>query len=181
MRRIEHKFIDHQIDLSAETLIIGTFNPNIEKNDADFFYGRSKNYLWTLLPVALGASNLKEKTKLEKVEFIQKHKIDFIDLISEIMIRDDEKLNYTDTLLDGKVSKWTDVIEVISKLKHLKRIGFTRRTFAGVPNIQEQIEKIKSYAEQRGIFFQFFTTPARFYNQLKQEEWNLFLMPRDER
>lgn len=180
MRKIAHKLLNHQIDPSAETLIIGTFNPNIEKNDADFFYGRSKNYLWTLLPIALGASSLKGKTKLEKIEFIQKYKIDFIDLISEIVIQDDEKLDYTDTLLDGKVSKWANVIEAISKLKHLKRIGFTRRTFTGVPNIREQIKKIKNHAEEQGITFKFFTTPARFYNQQKQEEWDQFFMPKDE-
>lgn len=174
MIRIKHKFISHQIDPNTETLIIGTFNPDIEVNKAEFFYGRSKNYLWTLLPIALGDDNLKEKTKPEKIAFIKKHKIDFIDLISEIKVQDNEKLNYTDTLIDGKVIEWTKIIEEISKLQHLKRIGFTRRTFARVPNIQQKIEVIKQHAEQNGILFQFLTTPARFYNQQKQEEWSLF-------
>ncbi len=174
MIRIKHKFIDHQIDPNTETLIIGTFNPDIEGNKAEFFYGRSKNYLWTLLPTAFEESNLKGKTKTEKIAFIKKHKIDFIDLISEIEVQDDEKLNYTDTLIDGKVTEWTEVIEEISKLQHLNRIGFTRRTFSGIPNIKQQIEEVKKYADQNGILFQFLTTPARFYNQQKQEEWSLF-------
>lgn len=176
MSKIKHKFIDHQIDPNTETLIIGTFNPDIEGNKAEFFYGRSRNYLWTLIPTALGNNSLKGKTRSEKVEFIKKHKIDFIDLISEIEVHDNETLNYTDTLIDGKTNEWNKVIEAISKLKHLKRIGFTRRTFAGVPNIKKKIEEIKNHAEQRGIVFQFLTTPARFYNERKQEEWKQFLI-----
>ena len=174
MTKIKHRFINHQIDPNTETLIIGTFNPDIQENPAEFFYGRNKNYLWTLLPTAFEESNLKGKTKLEKIAFIKKHKIDFIDLISEIEVQDNEKLNYTDTLIDGKVSEWTKIIEAISKLQHLKRIGFTRRTFARVPNIQQQIEEVKQHADEKGILFQFLTTPARFYNQQKQEEWGHF-------
>lgn len=174
MIRIKHKFIDHQIDPNTETLIIGTFNPDIEVNKAEFFYGRSKNYLWTLLPTAFEESNLKGNDRSIKEAFIRKCKIDFIDLIAEIEVQDNEKLNYTDTLIDGKVIEWTKIIEEISKLQHLKRIGFTRRTFARVPNIQQKIEEVKQHAEKNGILFQFLTTPARFYNQQKQEEWSLF-------
>lgn len=175
MTKIKHRFIHHQIAPDTETLIIGTFNPDIRENPAEFFYSRSKNYLWTLVPIALGDDNLKGKTKPEKIAFIKKHKIDFIDLISEIEVQDNEKLNYTDTLIDGKVTKWAKIKEEISKLQHLKRIGFTRRTFAKVPNIQKKIEEVKHHADQKGIIFQFLTTPARFYNQRKQEEWDLFL------
>jgi G:T/U-mismatch repair DNA glycosylase len=174
MTRIKHKFIDHQIDPNTETLIIGTFNPEIEGNKAEFFYGRSKNYLWTLVPIALGYDNLKGNTKHEKIAFIKKHKIDFIDLISEIEVQDNEKLNYTDTLIDGKVTEWTKIIEEISNLKHLKRIGFTRRTFSSVPNIQQKIGEVIQHADRKGIIFRFLTTPARFYNQQKQEEWSHF-------
>lgn len=174
MTKIKHRFLHHQINPSTETLIIGTFNPDIRENPAEFFYGRNKNYLWTLLPTAFEESNLKGKTKPEKIAFIKKHKIDFIDLISEIELQDNEKLNYTDTLIDGKVTEWTKIIEAISKLQYLKRIGFTRRTFARVPNIQQKIEEVKQHADQEGIIFRFLTTPARFYNQQKQEEWDHF-------
>lgn len=174
MTKIKHRFINHQINPSTETLIIGTFNPDIRENPAEFFYGRNKNYLWTLLPTAFEESNLKGKRKPEKIAFIKKHKIDFIDLISEIEVQDNEKLNYTDTLIDGKVTEWTKIIEAISKLQHLKRIGFTRRTFARVPNIKQQLEEVKKHADQNGILFRFLTTPARFYNQQKQEEWSHF-------
>jgi hypothetical protein len=86
MIKIPHRFLDHQIDPETETLIIGTFNPETANNEAEFFYGRSRNYLWRLLPLAFGEKNLKEHTKQEKLEFIKKHHIDFIDLIEEIEV-----------------------------------------------------------------------------------------------
>ncbi len=44
MSTIKHRFLDHQINPETEILILGTFNPETEKNEADFFYGRNRNY-----------------------------------------------------------------------------------------------------------------------------------------
>ena len=38
MRKIAHKLLNHQIDPSAETLIIGTFNPPILKKTTLIFF-----------------------------------------------------------------------------------------------------------------------------------------------
>jgi hypothetical protein len=35
--RVGHKFRGHQIDPHTKILIIGTFNPNTLRNNADFF------------------------------------------------------------------------------------------------------------------------------------------------
>ncbi len=78
---IEHKFLNHKINSQTKILIVGTFNPNAKNNSADFFYGRSRNYLWRILSVAYNNKDLKEASKHKKIEFINKHKIDFADLI----------------------------------------------------------------------------------------------------
>lgn len=45
MGKVKHRFINHKINPDTEILILGTFNPEAKENEADFFYGRSRNYL----------------------------------------------------------------------------------------------------------------------------------------
>ena len=63
METVYHKFKDHKIQDDTQLLVIGTFNPDVKGNSADFFYGRPRNYLWKLLPLCFGYENLKEKPK----------------------------------------------------------------------------------------------------------------------
>ena len=175
MKTIKHRFLSHQINPETEILIIGTFNPETEKDEADFFYGRKRNFLWKLLPVAFRNSNLKEATKQEKLSFIKQKKIDFIDLISEIEIDEGQEGNFYDDYIDKKVSKWRNVIAEIEELKNLKKILFTRKTFGNIPNMKQQIETIQDLCFKNGIFFKALTTPSRFYSEKKQMEWTKFL------
>ncbi|MBC9934090.1 hypothetical protein [Chitinophaga qingshengii] len=172
MAILTHRMKHHRINPETETLIIGTFNPDTDNNLADFFYGRQRNFLWTLIPVALGETSLKGRPKEEKKAFMAKHKIDFIDVISAVDV--DEATNYQDDYLDNKVTAWTDVISEIDKLPHLKRICLTRRTFGGIPNIKAKVAAIKAHCDEKMIPFQFLTTPARGYHQAKQTEWTHF-------
>lgn len=172
MTKIKHRFINHKINTKTEILIIGTFNPDTEENIADFFYGRPRNFLWTLIPTAFNETSLKGKPKNEKLKFIEKYMIDFIDLIAEVEV--EEVANYDDGYLDSRVSKWRDVVSEIAKLTNLKRVCLTRKSFGDIPNMKAKIDKIKSYCETKNIPFQFLTTPARFYGQAKQAEWTNF-------
>ena len=172
MTTIGHRFKDHEISPKTEILIIGTFNPETVKNIADFFYGRLRNYLWTLIPTAFGDTSLKGKSKEDKLKFIDHYKIDFIDLISSVNV--DEVSNYYDSYLDNKVSEWKEVIDEIRSLPNIKRVCFTRKSFADIPNIKMRIDEIKEYCNESKIDFQILTTPARFYSATKQEEWNIF-------
>ncbi len=175
MRTIKHRFLDHQINPKTEILILGTFNPDTEKNEADFFYGRSRNYLWKLLPTAFQESDLKKASKQEKLSFIEQEKIDFIDLIAEIEVEEGQEANYNDDFIDNKVTKWQNIKSEIEKLQNLKKICFTRKIFKGIPNMKNQIEIIQEYCFKNGIYFKPLTTPARFYNEEKQIEWTKFL------
>jgi G:T/U-mismatch repair DNA glycosylase len=173
MTIIRHRFIDHKINPQTETLIVGTFNPETSDNEADFFYGRQRNFLWTLIPTAFGDSNLKGKPKTEKINFIQKRKIDFIDLVSEVKV--DEVSNYYDGYLDSRVSEWRNVISEIEKLSNIKRVCFTRKSFSDIPEMKTKIENVGQFCAERKIHFQYLTTPARFYRADKQTEWTNFL------
>lgn len=172
MAKIRHRFINHTINPNTEILVVGTFNPDTKENVADFFYGRQRNFLWTLIPTAFNEMSLKGQSKEEKLKFIEKNRIDFIDLISEVEV--DEVANYKDSYLDGRVAKWKDVISEITKLPNLRRVCLTRKSFGNIPNMKSRIDEIKDYCEEIRLSFQFLTTPARFYGQAKQTEWTNF-------
>ena len=176
MITVQHRFLDHQISLKTETLIIGTFNPETADNDAEFFYGRSRNYLWRLLPTAFGKTDLKDASKQEKLDFIKEHRIDFTDLIEEIKVEEGLEANYYDGYIDNKVTRWKNIITLIDTLPNLKRVCFTRKTFADIPQMKKQLSEIQKHCDNKGIAFQSLTTPARFYREDKQIEWTKFLL-----
>lgn len=174
MIRVQHRFSDHQINPETETLIIGTFNPETPKNDAEIFYGRKRNYFWKLLPIAFGERDLKGLPKMRKIEFIRNYKIDLIDLIEELEVEEGEEANYDDAYIDSRVTRWKDVIGVIDALPNLKRVGLTRKTFSGIPNMKKKVEAIQEHCVIKGIPFKALTTPSRFYRSDKQTEWTNF-------
>lgn len=180
MTTITHRFLDHQIHPETEILVIGTFNPNADKNPADFFYGRGRNFLWKLLPTVFLEESLKGKSKEEKSDFIQRKKIDFIDLISEVAVDEGQDTNYADAYIDGKVIKWRNILGEMQKLGQLKKVCLTRKSFADVPNMKAKINEIEIFCKEKGIHFQCLPTPARFYNQEKQSEWNSFFSSADQ-
>lgn len=174
MVTIQHKFLSHKINPHTETLIIGTFNPFSSNNKAEFFYGRERNFLWRLLPKAFGDNDLKAHSIQEKIDFIKKRKIDFIDLISEINVAEGEENNYDDSYIDDKVISWRNIKLEIDKLSNLKKVCFTRKTFSGIPKMKIKIEEIQTYCESKNIRFQFLITPARNYTSRKQIIWTNF-------
>ncbi len=176
MITVKHRFLETKINLNTETLIIGTFNPETEENQAEFFYGRSRNYLWRLLPTAYREKDLKNASKREKLDFIARRNIDFIDLISEIEVVKGQEANYYDSFIDNKVTQWRNVIFEMGRLKNLKRVCFSRKTFSDIPNMKKQIAEIQEYCDRNGLYFQAMTTPARFYREDKQFEWTNFLL-----
>jgi G:T/U-mismatch repair DNA glycosylase len=176
MSTIKHRFLERQINPETETLIIGTFNPDTYSNPATFFYGRDRNFLWRLLATTFDEKDLKNADKHEKEIFIEKRKIDFIDLISEIEVEEGQEANYSDDYIDNKVSSWHNVILEIDRLKNLKRVCFSRKTFSDIPNMKKQVEAIKEHCERKGIYFRAMVTPARYYSVDKQAEWTNFLL-----
>lgn len=176
MKTIKHKLLGHARNPLTEILIIGTFNPDTEKNPADFFYGRVRNHLWNLLPFAYNEKGLKGAAKQEKLDFIKNHRIDFIDLIKQVLVEEGQEDNVKDHYIDQRVTEWRDVISEIKKLSNLTRVCITRKSFSDTPNIKNKVIEIQEYCQNEGIYFQALSTPARFYNEDKQNEWTNFLL-----
>ncbi len=174
-QHILHLTRSHEISKETEILLLGTFNPDTPGNTADFFYGRPRNFMWTLLPGVFGEASLKHSPISEKRNFMQRYKIDFIDLISEVVV--DEATNYEDQYLDSKEIKWRDVQAEIAKLPQLKMVCFTRKSFSGIPKMRRQVEAIQDYCMQKGIAFHMLSTPSRFYSSQKETEWKSVLNP----
>jgi G:T/U-mismatch repair DNA glycosylase len=175
MSCVKHRFFNYKINPNTETLIVGTFNPESEENQAEFFYGRSRNYLWKLLPLAYQEPELKNATKEKKIDFIGDKKIDFIDLIIEVVVDEGEESNYYDGYIDSRVSQWNNIIDEIKRLDNIKRVCFTRKTYSDIPNMKKRVIEIENYCKNNNIIFQALPTPARFHNDKKQHKWTSFL------
>lgn len=172
---VEHKFRNHLIDSSTEILIIGTFNPNVNGNNVTFYYGRPRNYLWKYLPLAFNEECLKGQNDVEKFNFMEAYKVDFIDLIKLIDIENGQELNFDDNYLDNVVEEWNDILLQIGRLKKLKKIIFTRSTFNGITNIYKKLLEIENYCDENEIEIIRMISPARFWRQDRQNIWNNFI------
>ncbi len=149
----------------VELLFIGTFNPvwDVKKGDnPDYFYSRSANQFWCILPHALEQHCLIDKSKKEKEEFCIKNKIGLSDIIYCI-----ENVNETDDgndfLMKGfkdedferKVSGVYDLEikffteDLKNYIEHnkssLKGVFLTRKTKKGVDRIWKEWLSIKSH------------------------------------
>jgi hypothetical protein len=170
MSIIQNKFKNYQVNPNTEILILGTFSHDVV-DGADFFFGKARNFLWHLLPICYNLPSLKEANLLEKQDFMQKHKIDFADLIDTLDVPEGEENNLDDTFIDTHASEWKDIITLIASLSNLKAVYFTRKTFNGIANAKKQITGIALYAQENKIRFCKLETPAKFFSPEKQQQW----------
>jgi len=169
---VKHRFITIPCE-NTEILILGTFNPDVPANKANYYYSRPQNHFWKLIPIALGTNlDLRKATKDEKIRFCEQFNIDFLDLISEIEVNPGEESNYSDDFIDSKIKSWTPVEEFLLRMPKLKCIYFTRKTFSGIKNIRLRLKSIQEFCTQRNIELTFLPTPARIYTPVKQNYWN---------
>lgn len=177
--RIKHKFLPRQLNPDTEILIVGTFNPDVSKNSANFFYSRGHTSFWELMSAIFGEKCLRYSEKQEKEAFIKRHKIDFADLIEEIDIDSQDLSSYKDITLDENLNaaKCKNLPQEISHLNKLKKVGFTRSTFQHIPNIQKKVTDLERWCKNKGIEFRCLTTPANYGKvnaETRFEEWKNF-------
>jgi len=165
-----YKFRDYKVSPETEILIIGTFNPDIEENKIDFFYSRPRNYLWRILPEAYGEESLKGQITERKKSFIERHRIDFTDLIA-VVKHDSVMPNYSDNYLEEQELEWNKTENLLESLKNIKLVLFTRKTFGGVPKLRERFFSIHGECQRLNISSKFVITPARSYSNVKLTEW----------
>jgi G:T/U-mismatch repair DNA glycosylase len=167
---LTNKFINYQVSNKTEILILGIFNHDITEN-SDFFYGKPRNFLWHLLPIAFGLNSLKEASTLEKKSFMDKYHIDFVDIIDTLLVPEGQETNHEDAFIDAYVQTWNNIENIISGLPNLKAVYFTRKTFNGIPNCKKQIAAIAQVCAAQNIRFCKLETPSKYYDQVRQNQW----------
>lgn len=169
--QIRHKFLKDRPLTCKKILIIGTFNPDVECNDAEFFYGRVKNFFWVLLPAMFDEKSIKGDVESQK-KFLSEHDIELTDLILTVNMDEKESCSYGDDKLQNVIQYNTDNILRCLEQGRTKEVYFTRKSFdKSVAGIKNEITKIKEYCDKNDIKFRFLPTPSRFYNEKKLEEW----------
>ena len=169
MSVISHKFRNYQPSKYTETLFLGIFIP--DHSEVDFFYGRSRNFFWHLLPKCWGMESMLDSPLSGKQQIIASHQIDFADLIEALDVPEGEEDNSDDTFIDSHVEQWKDIIGLIDSLPNLKNVYFTRKTFNNIPRIRIQVTSISKHCKEKGIRICKLETPARFFSEEKQQQW----------
>jgi len=170
---IKHKFLNEIINIEGkEIIIIGTFNPDIIWNPAEYFYSRKKNHFWYLLPKIFNHETLLNKTKEEKKIFLLSNNIELTDLICSVDMNEQDIGYYSDEVLKKNISWNTDKILRILEKGYTKKVFFTRKSFNNkVKEIEQEIKRIEEFCNKKNIKFGYLPTPARFKNESKLNEW----------
>lgn len=181
-----HKFLEYlnlnKLDFEPSTLIVGTFNPAIEGNKADWFYGRTdKNYFWEVLPRLFGEASLINANPTEWKAFCKRHKIAITDLIASIddaNVSDPEHaqkiLTYSDKTIAETFKQHTsvDILNLLTENPSFKNVYLTR----GISTTfwKKQWQPIERYSVQNSLHHQTLLTPSgyAFYQQAKYNKLN---------
>lgn len=173
-----HKFYGHNAHLpgengllpkwKAKTLIIGTFNPEQLwhlNNSAEYYYGRTRNYFWTVLPRFAGLDPIPHGNVNAQLAFLESNQIAVTDLLISIDDADldnQEHVARIKTVLDNKIElfrqfTWnTDpILNYIAK-QQIETVYFTKLGKAGSVNprintFEAQIRKIENYCINKKI------------------------------
>jgi G:T/U-mismatch repair DNA glycosylase len=180
-----HKFIEYlnleRLDFEPTTLIVGTFNPLIEGNKAEWFYGRFDNNFWDVLPRLYGENSMRCCKPNEWRKFCKRHKIAITDLIT--CIQDADLLNvshvamlktYSDKTIAEKFKHHTknNILELLKAKQTIKNVYLTR----GIgENFWKKLWKpTKEYSKQFKLNENTLLTPSgyAFYQQGKYNKLN---------
>ncbi|MBP9689335.1 MAG: hypothetical protein KBE91_06970 [Bacteroidia bacterium] len=167
---LTNKFVSHQVNPQTEILILGTFTHNHD-HSGDFFFGRPRNFLWHLLPICFKQLPLKDSPLADKKAFMQKYKIDFMDVIETLEVEDGEEELLEEDFIDLTAKAFFDLIKLVDTLPNLKAVYFTRKTFNGMPNIKSEVTKLAKHCNDKNIRICKLDTPARHFSEEKQRQW----------
>lgn len=180
-----HKFYLNQIIPAAtflpsweiETLIIGTFNPQNEFapiNHANYYYGRTRNYFWKVIPKFVCVDGINSLDVLLQIEFLKNQKIGLTDLLISIndaeignQIHIDRIRSFEDTQIELFNSFEWNTENIIKTLKsnRIKAVFFTKlgHSDARINNqntFEAQMRIIENYCTQNNISNNRLHTPS---------------------
>lgn len=184
----KHRFIEQLFpDWELEYLFVGTFNPSWNFNNAsqaDYFYGRSRNNFWCILPKVFGGESLKNNTLQHKLSYIKHKKIGITDIVKTVINADEQKQqdikNLTSGFSDNILNRYelefnTESIKTLieKNSKTLKGVYLTRSTLNGINQIANQWYEIVTFCKNHSIATHTLKTPANYGGgcQLKAEDW----------
>ena len=171
-----HLLIDELIpNWDVEYLFIGTFNPKIEGNNANYFYGRSNNDFWYILPQVFNKESLIDRKYREDKDylksFLKTNKIGLTDLISKIANVDENNSDHQKFILSYKdkdleryelVFNTEHIIKLIDK-NNLKGVYFTRQIDLHLKNICQHWMEVKNHCIAKSIDAFELVSPSRGY------------------
>ena len=181
-----HRFkpeLDSQ-NYPLKMLFVGTFNPewNRGNNNASWFYGRSSNDLWYILPQIIDGGDLMQER--HNVQLLKKwsmnHGIGFTDLISHIENADEANtdhvkkvLSYKDNYLEQFELVSTNIDYLIRENIDTLRLGgvyLTRFEHTMKPNgkLFTLWQNVKNTCEELSIPCNCLVTPSRGYRAIKR-------------
>ena len=184
----KHRFYDILIpDVNdLKYIFVGTFNPswNSEDNNAEYFYGRSTNNFWCIMPHALGDPCLINGTVSDWKNYCKTKKICITDLIKEISNVSENKKEDKDLITkgfsDSNLNKCDLIFNIpeINKLitknrTTLEGVFFTRKTKNGILNIWSEWEEVKKHCESEKIYSNELITPSPYGPGIRKtiDEW----------
>jgi len=186
----EHRFLsDLNPSNGIEYLFIGTFNPFWDSNSSSilpaiYFYGRSRNNFWTIIPNIFGGLSLKKSSKEVFVKYTDEKKIGITDLITRVMNADENNPsdvnNLTKGFCDSKLAKYElefsteSILNFIDKNKAtLRGVYLTRSTSGGIKKIWAEWQKITTICSKYSIETVALKTPANYGGgpELKTKKW----------
>jgi len=180
-----HKFQKYlkleKLDFKPTTLIVGTFNPEIDGNKAEWFYGRYDNNFWDVLPRLYNEQSMRCNKPNEWKAFCMKHKIAITDLIScieDANVDEPEHAallkTYSDKTIAEKFKKHSTVsIEDLLKANpSIEHVYLTRGI--GETFWKKLWKPVMQYAKQEKLHAQSLLTPSgyAFYQQGKYNKKN---------
>jgi len=190
-----HRFLNELIpDWEIEYLFVGTFNPEWDSpngNNANYFYGRSTNDFWYILPQVFGGKNLMDKRFQKETlkDYLKNKKIGLTDIVERI---DNVDFNIAQhkkdvfSFQDKEIEKYKIVFndEIINLINRntLRGIFFTRKVNNNSVLCQKWLE-IRKYCEDKGVVrVAELVTPSRGYHSngytrdRKLQEWKIVIL-----
>ena len=181
-----HRFYDKlSPDWELEYLFVGTFNPSWDFNNAeqaDYFYGRNRNFFWRILPEVFENESLKNNHLIDKIEYLRKSKIGLTDLIISVdnanesskVDVDNLTIGFSDNVLNNYILEFNteNIINLITKnSKTIKGVFLTRSTLNNINQIRDEWVEIERFCLKNKINTNRLLTPARNYSVRKVIDW----------
>ena len=181
-----HRFYDKlSPDWELEYLFVGTFNPSWDFNNAeqaDYFYGRNRNFVWRIVPEVFKNESLKNNHLIDKIEYLRKNKIGLTDLIISVenanesskVDVDNLTIGFSDNVLNNYILEFNteNIINLITKnSKTIKGVFLTRSTLNNINQIRDEWAEIERFCLKNKINTNRLLTPARNYSVRKVIDW----------